>query len=200
MIEGRLWAALSSFPSACLRSHPGLFVARAGRPLATPPDCASVRFAKGKTIPSLHPSALHPASRWRRRLADRLEDHRWREHQLPLGGRSVHILGKSERLSPPESHQPPGGPIARWPFSRNLPRSRRLRHHPQEQPRPAKAGRGCFTFQLAVVAQSDADDMMVGGHQVSVMTGPCRRLHRRHRARRFRPSRPPPGTRGFWPC
>lgn len=28
-----------------------------------------------------------------------------------------------------------------------------------------------------------------------VMTGPCRRLHRRHRARRFRPCRPPPGTR-----
>lgn len=38
--------------------------------------------------------------------------------------------------------------------------------------------------------------MMIGGSRVSVMTGPCRRFHRRHRARRFRPCRPPPGTRG----
>ena len=44
--------------SASLRrcaQHPGLPVSRARRSLAVPPDYALVCFAKGKTIPPLHP-------------------------------------------------------------------------------------------------------------------------------------------------
>ena len=62
------------------------------------------------------------------------------------------------------------------------------------RPRP---GRGCCAIQLSLAPQSDANNMMVGGDRSPVMTGPCRRLHRRHRARRFRPV--PASTRNTRP-